>query len=126
MRSEDGFTLIEALIAMAVLAVGALGLLGAVERHVGLADGLIDRTTARWAAENRLAERALGLDPDPARATMLGRDWRVVDERSATPDPDLQRIDVRVYPPDADRRAEPLARMTGFLDTGPPVPEAAQ
>jgi len=126
MRSDAGFTLIEALVAMAVLAVGAIALLGAVERHVRLADGLIDRTAARWAAENRLSELSLGLAPDAGRSSMLGRAWRVVDESRATADPDLLRIDVSVYGPDQRSDADPVARLTGFVDVGGARPGAGR
>lgn len=126
MNSDAGFTLIEALIAMTVLAIGAVGLLGAVERHVGLADGQIDRVAARWAAENRLAELSLGLPPDADRAVLLDRAWRVTEETQATADPDLVRVDVSVFRPDAAPGADPLVRLTGFMDVGSARPEESQ
>ena len=55
MRRDDGFTLIETLVALAVLATGAVALLGVVEDHTGRIAGLEDRVTLRWVAENRLA-----------------------------------------------------------------------
>ena len=54
MRRDDGFTLIETLVALAVLATGAVALLGVVEDHTGRIAGLEDRVTLRWVAENRL------------------------------------------------------------------------
>ncbi len=114
--SEDGFTLIEALVAMAVLATGAVGLLTAVERHAGMARGLGDRTVARWAAENRLTEIALGLPAGDATVTLMEIDWQVASALTATADPDLLRIDVTVAPSDGGATREPLVRMTGFVD----------
>ncbi|MEO0913168.1 MAG: type II secretion system minor pseudopilin GspI, partial [Pseudomonadota bacterium] len=58
---EDGFTLIEALVAMAILATAAISLLGAAEQHVSRINGLQDRILARWVAEDRLTARSLGL-----------------------------------------------------------------
>ena len=58
MRRDDGFTLIETLVALAVLATGAVALLGVVEDHTGRIAGLEDRVTLRWVAENRLVQPA--------------------------------------------------------------------
>lgn len=113
-RDDAGFTLIEALVAMAVLAAGALGLLTAVERHSALARGLGDRTIARWAAENRLAEISLGL-AGPGAETLLGVDWRVAATVTATNDPDLARVDVTAG--DAAHGADArLTQLIGFVD----------
>mgnify|MGYP003325305209 CR=1 FL=1 len=53
--SQAGFTLIETLVALAVLAVGSVTLLVGVERHAARVHGLSDRLVARWVAENALA-----------------------------------------------------------------------
>lgn len=71
----NGFTLIEALVALAILAVAAAGIIGATERHIDTVSGLERRTAARWVAENKLAELSLtGNDRIPARerVEMLG------------------------------------------------------
>ncbi len=115
-RGDDGFTLIEALVAMAVLAAGAVGLLTAVERHAQLARGLGDRTVARWAAENRLTEIALGTaGTEVSTETLMGLTWRVAAFLSATTDPDLVQVDVTVGDA-SDGPAEALLRLTGFVD----------
>ncbi len=113
--SEDGFTLIEALVAMAVLATGAVGLLTAVERHAAMARQLGDRTIARWVAENRLAEAALGLPEAAGDVDAMGALWRVTLDVSPTDDPDLMRVDVAVAAAEPAGSA-PLVRMTGFQD----------
>ncbi|KKK60035.1 hypothetical protein LCGC14_3028410, partial [marine sediment metagenome] len=59
--TEAGFTLIEALVAMAVLATSAVSLLAAVETHIGRISELERRTAARWVAENALAAQTAGL-----------------------------------------------------------------
>ena len=113
---EDGFTLIEALVAMAVLATGAVGLLIAVERHAAMARQLGDRTVARWVAEDRLAEVALGLPGGEGVVEAMGIAWRVATDVSPTADPDLVRVDVSVATPDPGVADAPLVRMTGFFD----------
>lgn len=94
--NEDGFTLIEALVAMAVLALGAVSLLAATEGHTARITALTDRTTARWIAENRLAEVRLGLTPASDQEEMLGQSWQVTTTLTPTTEPALQRVTVSV------------------------------
>lgn len=95
-RPDAGFSLIEALIALVVLALSAMALLAATEANVARISGLEFRALAQLAAENRLAEIELGVpDGDPA-TVLLGREFRISEARSPTADPDLTRIDLTV------------------------------
>ena len=53
---EQGFSLIEALVALAVLAIATVGLMRTVQTHIDSTRGLERRAAAMWVAENRLAE----------------------------------------------------------------------
>ncbi len=113
-RSPDaGFTLIETLVALAILALSAVALLGATEAHIARIGGLESRAAAQWVAENRLAELSLGLEPQ-APAPMLGITFVAEDSRTATADPDLERVEITVTDT-LDGRI--YGRLTGFLDT---------
>lgn len=97
MRAADaGFTLIESLVALAILAISAISLLMATEAHVARIDGLETRTLARFAAENRLAEIELGLGTEAETVELLGRTFEVAAARTPTEDPGLDRVDVEV------------------------------
>lgn len=109
-----GFTLIETLVAMAVLAVASAGLLRAVAAHVDLIAGLETRAGARWVAENRLVELRLGMGALPAAVDMLGRRWRVTTTARASDDTDIVALTVAVGLPGAP----PLIRLDGFRDGG--------
>ncbi|GAD55729.1 MAG: general secretion pathway protein I [Limimaricola cinnabarinus] len=116
---QAGFSMIEALIAMAVLAVGAVSLLGATEGHSARIGDLTDRTVARWVAEERLTAWRLGLpeiDETHTRAEveMFGRAWRVTVEATPTTDAALDRLEIRVAPAEADGAN---VRLTGYIDT---------
>lgn len=78
---QAGFTLIETLVALAVLGTGAVALLGVVEDHAGRIAGLEDRIAMRWAAENRMAARHLGLDPLPEWERVFDTRFEVTEER---------------------------------------------
>lgn len=74
MTRDAGFTLIETLVALAVLAVGAVALMGVVNDHASRIGALEDRIALRWVAENQLAARQLGVALEP--------EWtRVFDQR---------------------------------------------
>lgn len=114
--ADAGFTLIEALVAMAVLAVGAVSLLTAVETQAARISDLNDRTVARWVAENALVGLRLGLPPDDAPVRMMGVDWSVSSENAPTTDPDLTAITLRVGPADRTPRGS-LVALSGYVAT---------
>jgi general secretion pathway protein I len=111
-----GFTLLEALVALAVLAIG----LSAAMRGIGMATQstaeLRQRQLAEWVAENRLAEiRALHLFPNPGadegEADQAGEKFRWHIDVKPTPNATFRRVEIRVFGAGA---ATPLAQLTGF------------
>ncbi len=117
-RAARGFTLIEVLVAVAILAVA----LAATTRAASVAtDGALDtrqRLLATWAAENRVAElRARRLFPSLATTrldTEQGGLALVIDETvSETPNPTIRRVDLAVS--DARDPARILTRLTAYV-----------
>jgi general secretion pathway protein I len=111
---ESGFSLIEALVALSVLAIATVGLMRTVEAHIDSTRAVERRTTAMWVAENRLAELEVGgriVEGD--QVEMLGQQGRVDVARARTDDPEIERVRIQVFP--AAERA-PLASLDGFVD----------
>jgi general secretion pathway protein I len=117
-RPSRNFTLLEILVALAVLAIA----LAATARSMGAAidttAALRERTLARWVAEDRLAQLELGrewpaLDTKEGDADMGGRAFRWRQQTSASPVARMRRVEVSVFLPETD---SPLAHMTGFLE----------
>jgi general secretion pathway protein I len=109
---EAGFTLIETLVALAVLAITAVGLLAATEAHIGRIAALETRAAAMWAAENYLAEVTLGLTPEAGPAPILGVQFALEAAVEQTTDPDLSQITITAT--DA-RDGRAYASLTGFV-----------
>jgi general secretion pathway protein I len=111
--TEEGFSLIEALVALAVLAIATVGLMRTVESHIDSTRGLERRTAAMWVAENRLAELEAKARTSSDQVEMLGEQWRVAVTRSGTDDPEIQRVRIQVF---AAQASTPLASLDGFVD----------
>ncbi len=113
-RSPDaGFTLIETLVALAILAMSAVSLLGATEAHIARIGALETRASAQWATENYLAEMTLGLNPSETPLPMNGISFTLEATRGATSDPDLERVDIVARAKDDGRD---YGLLTGFVD----------
>lgn len=120
-QPDAGFTLIETLVALAVLAVGSMALLAGVERHAANTRGLEDRTVALWVAENALAATTLGLELDATWTRALDVDWRVRQDAVQLRDTAQSAVTVRV----ADAAVGPdavLVTLTGYV----PVQDGAR
>ncbi len=113
---RSGYSLMEALVALFILAIATVGLTRATQAHVDGVRGLEDRVVAQWVAENRLTElnlRGGANTPDVSSVTMLDRQWDVRVSRRATDDPDLIAVDVAVGPAGT---GEEILRLSGFVD----------
>ncbi|MBW4330310.1 type II secretion system minor pseudopilin GspI [Stakelama sp. CBK3Z-3] len=114
--NEAGFSLIEALVALAVLAIATVGLMGAVESHIDSTLGVQRRATAMLIAQNRLAELQAGApEAGSPRVEMLGQQWQVSMHQVPTSDPQIARVAISVG---RAGDAGSLATLDGFLDTG--------
>ena len=114
---EEGFTLIEVLVALVILAVAAAGLIAAAEAHVDSIRGLEARAAAQWVAENRIIELIVSSDPEPRLSEtveMLGQSWTVTLARRQNDDPELQAMTISVT---QEGEPEPLVTMDFFLET---------
>lgn len=113
--SQTGFSLIEALVALAVLAIATVGLMRTVEAHIDSTRGVERRSAAMWVAENRLAELEARIPAaaGDAPVEMLGERWRVAVARRRTDDPEIDRVRIQVF---ALGETAPLASLDGFVD----------
>lgn len=111
-----GFTLLEVLIGLLVLALALVALSRTAANQVNAFGALRERTFAGWLAQDVLTEtRLTSAFPDPGktdgRRRFAGRDWRYDVVVQATEVNTIRRIDVHVF--DATDAA-PIATVVGF------------
>ena len=117
-RKRSGFTLLEVLVALLVLALALLALSRSAAMQVSALGGLRERTLAGWLASDVLAQTKLAT-PFPATGLSDGqrrfgqRDWRYDVVVQGTPVASIRRIDVHVYAPKDTKT--PIATLTGFV-----------
>jgi len=118
-KAQQGFSLIEVLIALAVLAFALTALMntsGAAARNTA---HLQEKTFAHWVAMNKMEELRLSkvfpkVGIKEGKSEMIGREWRWEVKTQGTPEKSMRRVDVRVRRLD-DPKGTSLAVITGFL-----------
>lgn len=130
MTHARGFTLVEVLVALMVVAIGLAALMVAVSGTARTSGYLRDKTLAQWIALNRLAEVRLntnkfGQNTDAGELAFAGRTWHYDTRYFDTSIASMKRVVVRVYEGNAKAKGNPLAESTGFLGTSLSQPGTA-
>jgi len=115
---SGGFTLIEVLVALAIIAIALLAALRATGQSTNSMSELRARLLAGWVADNQLVQHQVFRDwPPPGNQQGTQREgniafsWR--EEIIVTPNSAFRRIDVYVFI--APDEAHVLAHLTGFV-----------
>jgi general secretion pathway protein I len=124
-----GFTLIEVIVALVVIALGMLGVIQAVSQTASNSGYLRDKSVAHWIAMNRLTEVRLQktapkIDKTSDEVEMADRHWKWTMEVTQTPVETIRRIDISVRPADA-KEGTSLASVSGFFGTAVAPPGSA-
>ena len=129
MRSNRGFTLLEVLVALAILALVAASILTSASGGLRSAARLEDKTLASWIADNRLAELQLmqpspGIGRNQSSVQFAGRTWQIFEELNSTSAPSLLRVTLWVAPLNEARDAAAVQdaaalSVTGFVGVTP-------
>jgi general secretion pathway protein I len=122
-----GFTLVEVLVALMIVAVGLTALLVAVNGTARTSGFLRDKTLGQWIALNRLAEVRLnvvkfGQNTDTGELDFGNRKWHYDTRYFDTSIASMKRVVVRVYLGDAKTKGNAVAQAVGFLGSSLATP----
>lgn len=117
-----GFTLVEVLVALAIVSIALLAALRAAGQGTNNVSELRSRLLAGWVAENILAEHRargdwlpLGLQRGTGRQGGLDFVWR--EEVVATPNSSFRRVDIQVFA--TNEESHSLSHVVGFVVSPP-------
>lgn len=113
-----GFTLVEVLVAMAIVSVSFLALYGSMQQIVQSTTLMQDKSFATWVAQDQLAELRLAAQLPEGETltgtrTLGGIDWQYTASLRTTESESVRQIIVRVTP--LDNPAQELGLVTGVL-----------
>ncbi|MEW6703516.1 MAG: type II secretion system minor pseudopilin GspI [Pseudomonadota bacterium] len=119
-RARAGFTLIEVLVALAIVAVALSAGIKAAGALTNNAQRLADVSAAQWCADNQLAELKLmrntpGVGDLEFSCDQLGRRYAGRLVVRPTPNPNFRRVDAVM----ADEAGVPLLTLSTVLPTRP-------
>jgi general secretion pathway protein I len=102
-RRARGFTLIEVLVALAIVAIGMAAVMGTLTSSADTVSYLRDKTLAQWVGLNQIANLRLSGQMTPTGNSdgdtdYAGRSWHWRQEVTATEVAGVVRIDVKVRP----------------------------
>jgi general secretion pathway protein I len=120
LRQSRGFTLVEVLVALMVVALGLTALMVAVSGTARTSGFLRDKSLAQWIALNRLSEVRLnvtkfGQNTDTGELDFGSRKWHYDTRYFDTSIASMKRVVVRVYLGEAKTKGNPVAQAVGFL-----------
>ena len=118
-KKQNGFTLLEVMVALFVVAVALGGVIKVMGNAAVNSSRLTDRTFAQWVALNQVADEQIKaswpkLGDQSGKQKMADREWKWVLKTIKTEDKNIKRIEVSVWA-GGDENADPIATAIGFL-----------
>ena len=115
---QNGFTLIEVMLAVAVFAIAGVALLGAAQNNFDNLSRLEQKVVANWVASNQLTAGALDTTWPPknnrkGQVEMAGSTWYWQQKVANTQDNNLRQVTIEVRKLQDDEK--PLTELVTYL-----------
>ena len=122
-RASTGFTLIEVMVALVVVALGMMAVNTQLNRYTVAATYVEQKTLASWIATNKITELSIGpqwppVDEYEEEVEFAGQQWHCAIVVSETEVPNLHRVDVSVSLQQDPERI--VHKVSGLIE--PPAP----
>jgi len=118
-KSHLGFTLLEVMVALLIVAVALGGAVKVIGNAAANSSRMNNKTFANWVALNQMAELRITKEwpkfgEIKGDAEMAGRKWAWSQESIKTDDDNIRRIELSVWL-DSDKKSSPFVTVIGFL-----------
>lgn len=126
-RNQQGLTLIEVLIALAIVAIAMTAIIKATAQDIRGTTYLQNKMIAAWVGQEIMNEARMGVlilpkGPDKRSESikMLDQDWYWQASREETTNKNIDRVEVNVYAGSEEKPdASPLVTLEGYLTKSP-------
>lgn len=118
-KGQQGFTLLEVMVALLVVAVSLGGAVKVIGNAASNSSRMSNKTFANWVALNQMAELRIKkswpkFGETKGEAEMAGRDWVWSQQAIKTDDDDIRRIELSVWS-EGETDSAPFVTLVGFL-----------
>jgi general secretion pathway protein I len=116
----EGLTLIEVLIALAIIGIALTAIIKAVSQSIRATTYLQEKTIALWVGEQVLNEARVGIlsldesDQTKHKIMMLTKNWYWQANQISTPNLHIKKIEVKVFT-NVDEDAKPLISLESYV-----------
>lgn len=118
-RSNTGFTLLEVMVALFIVAIALGGAIKVMGNAAQISSRLSNKTFAQWVALNQITKLRIEkawpkLGDVKGKDEMAGRKWKWVQKTIKTEDKKVKRVELLVWL-ESDSEPDPFATVIGFL-----------
>lgn len=117
---HQGFTLIEVMIALSVVAIGLMATLKAINEEVSGANLTRNKMMALWILENKVSE--IRLNPilpntgiNQGQQTLFNQNWHWQTNTTATANKKISKVEVSISDPNAKDKKYDLLKQSIYL-----------